>query len=219
MNLAPQEQTSLQITPNRNFGYLFVKRTVDIIASLLGLIILSPVFLVTAIAIKVEDPKGKVFYNAPRGGQYGRPFLCYKFRSMYANADAVKDFLAEQNEMQGPVFKIKNDPRITKVGKIIRKTSIDELPQFLNVLQGHISLVGPRPLPIKEALAVPAQYKAREEVQPGITCIWQISGRNEIDFDDWMKLDLEYVRKQSLLFDTEILLKTIPAVFTNRGAS
>lgn len=142
-----------------------------------------------------------------------------KFRSMYANADAIKEQLMAQNEMSGPVFKITNDPRVTKVGRIIRKASIDELPQLFNVFRGEMSFVGPRPLPIKEEEAVPEKYRGRELVKPGITCIWQVSGRNNIDFEDWMKLDLEYVQKQSLLLDLKLLFQTIPAVLTNRGAS
>ena len=138
---------------------------------------------------------------------------------MYANADEIKSQLMNQNEMSGPVFKITNDPRVTKVGRVIRKTSIDELPQLFNVFRGEMSLVGPRPLPIKEEEAVPEKYRVRELVKPGITCIWQVSGRNNIDFEDWMKLDLEYVQKQSLLFDLKLLLKTIPAVLSNHGAS
>ena len=121
--------------------------------------------------------------------------------------------------MSGPVFKITNDPRVTKVGRIIRKASIDELPQLFNVFRGEMSFVGPRPLPIKEEEAVPEKYRGRELVKPGITCIWQVSGRNNIDFEDWMKLDLEYVQKQSLLLDLKLLFQTIPAVLTNRGAS
>ena len=219
MNLSPQTQKRIQRMPNRSIGYRFIKRAFDIIASFLGLIILSPILLITAIAIKIEDPKGKVFYNSLRGGQYGVPFLFYKFRSMYDDADEIKSTLTEQNEMQGPVFKIKNDPRVTRVGAIVRKTSIDELPQLVNVLQGNMSLVGPRPLVIEEARAIPSQYKAREGVRPGLTCIWQVSGRNEVDFDDWMQMDLEYLRERSLGLDAKILLKTVPAVFSGRGAS
>ena len=207
------------IRPNTNPLYLFIKRFFDIIVSGLALIVLSPIMLLTALAIKIEDPKGTVFYSAPRGGKDGIPFLCYKYRSMCSNADEIKDSLMGQNEMSGPVFKITHDPRVTKVGRFIRKTSIDELPQLFNVFLGQMSLVGPRPLPIKEEEAVEGIYKVREKVKPGITCIWQVSGRNAIDFDDWMKLDMEYVQKQSLLFDLKLLLKTIPAVLSNRGAS
>ena len=210
---------SQDVYPNSNPLYLVPKRLFDIIISGLALILLSPVMLLTAFAIKIEDPKGSVFYNAPRGGKDGVPFMCRKYRSMCSNADEIKASLMAQNEMSGPVFKIANDPRVTKVGHFIRKTSIDELPQLFNVFAGQMSLVGPRPLPIAEAEAVTGIYKVREKVKPGITCIWQVSGRNNIDFDDWMKLDMEYVQKQSLLFDLKLLLMTVPAVLSNRGAS
>lgn len=221
---APKGKESMEaadkaVLPNMHPGYRFTKRLFDIAASAVAIIVFSPIMLVTAIAIKMEDPHGKVFYKAPRGGKDRVPFACYKFRSMYANADAIKEQLMAQNEMSGPVFKITNDPRVTKVGRIIRKTSIDELPQLFNVFRGEMSFVGPRPLPIKEEEAVPEKYRGREMVKPGLTCIWQVSGRNNIDFEDWMKLDLEYIQKQSLLFDLKLLFKTIPAVLTNRGAS
>lgn len=221
VNPAVRSETQFagDVAPNTGLFYLFTKRFIDIVVSGIALVLLSPVMLLTALAIKIEDPKGKVFYNAPRGGKGGTPFICHKFRSMYSSADAVKASLMAQNEMNGPVFKIKNDPRVTKVGRFIRKTSIDELPQLYDVLRGKMSLVGPRPLPVVEEDGVVGIYKARELVKPGITCIWQVSGRNNIDFDDWMKLDMEYVRKQSLLFDLKLLLMTIPAVFSNRGAS
>lgn len=208
-----------EIKPNMAPAYLITKRIVDLLVSGLALLLLSPVLLLAALAIKIEDPKGKVFYNALRGGKDGVPFLCRKFRSMCSNADEIKASLIEQNEMSGPVFKIKNDPRVTKVGHFIRKTSIDELPQLINVFLGEMSLVGPRPLPVEEAEAIEGIYKVREKVTPGITCIWQVSGRNDIDFDDWMKLDMEYIQKQSLLFDLKLLLLTIPAVISNHGAS
>lgn len=208
-----------RIHPNTGLAYRFTKRMIDIIATTIGLILLSPVFLVVAIAIKIEDPKGKVFYIASRGGLHNRPFPCLKFRSMYANADEIKAQLMEQNEMSGPVFKIKEDPRITRVGRFIRKTSIDELPQLINVWLGHMSLVGPRPLPVVEADAITGFGKVRELVKPGITCIWQVSGRNNVDFDEWMRMDIQYVMKQSLLLDLQLLLKTIPAVLSSDGAS
>lgn len=207
------------VAPNTSLFYMIIKRLIDIAVSGIALILLSPVMLLTALAIKIEDPKGKVFYNAPRGGKDGVPFICHKFRSMCSSADDVKASLMAQNEMDGPVFKIKNDPRVTKVGRIIRKASIDELPQLYDVLRGKMSLVGPRPLPVAEEDGVGGIYKARELVKPGITCIWQVSGRNNIDFDDWMKMDMEYVQRQSLLYDLKLLVMTIPAVLSNRGAS
>lgn len=208
-----------EVRPNTARPYLFTKRLLDILLSGAALILLSPVMLVTAAAIKVEDPAGKVFYNAPRGGKGGNPFICHKFRSMRNSADAVKASLMAQNEMSGPVFKIRDDPRVTKVGRFIRKTSIDELPQLYDVFRGTMSLVGPRPLPVAEEDGVPEAYKARELVKPGITCIWQVSGRNDIDFDEWMEMDMEYIQKQSLLLDLKLLLMTVPAVLGSHGAS
>ena len=207
-----------KIHPNAHLLYRVSKRLFDIFVSAAALVVLSPVMLLTAIAIKIEDPKGSVFYNAPRGGKDGVPFVCRKYRSMCSNADEIKVSLMEQNEMSGPVFKIAEDPRVTKVGRFIRKTSIDELPQLFNVFLGEMSLVGPRPLPVAEAEAITGIYKIRERVKPGITCIWQVSGRNNIDFDDWMKLDIEYIQKQSILFDLKLLLRTIPTVISGRGA-
>ena len=207
------------LKPNTALPYLFIKRFLDIILSGTALILLSPVMLVTAVAIKIEDPKEKVFYNAPRGGKDGLPFICHKFRSMNSSADALKASLMGQNEMSGPVFKIRDDPRVTKVGRFIRKTSIDELPQLYDVFRGAMSLVGPRPLPVDEEDGVHGIYKARELVKPGITCIWQVSGRNDIDFDEWMEMDMEYIQNQSTLLDLKLLLMTVPAVLSSHGAS
>ena len=216
---AAAEWYSDEIVPNDAPSYLVSKRALDIAVSAAGLVILSPVMLLTAAAIKLEDPRGKVFYNAPRGGKDGVPFVCHKFRSMSSSADADKASLLSRNEMDGPVFKIRDDPRVTKVGRFIRRMSIDELPQLYDVLRGKMSLVGPRPLPVEEESGVKGIYKTREKVKPGITCIWQVSGRNNINFDDWMKLDMEYVRRQSLAFDLRLLLKTVPAVLGSKGAS
>ena len=213
----PQRQEQIKV--NTNLLYLFTKRLFDIIISAIALVALSPVMLLTAVAIKIEEPHGKIFYNAPRSGMGGIPFTCHKFRSMYDSADSDKASLMARNEMNGPVFKIKDDPRVTKVGRFIRKTSIDELPQLYDVLRGKMSLVGPRPLPVEEENGVWGIYKSRELVKPGITCIWQVSGRNDIDFDDWMRLDMEYIQKQGLLIDMKLLVMTIPAVLSSRGAS
>ena len=202
---------------NRSAVYRVAKRALDIVASALGLVVLSPLFLLTALAIKIEDPKGRVFYHQPRIGQNGSVFSCHKFRSMYANADEIKASLMDQNEMDGPVFKMRHDPRITKVGRVIRKLSIDELPQLYNVFKGELSLVGPRPLAVEEELACNAYQRQRELVKPGITCYWQISGRNEISFEEWIELDFKYIREQNLWTDFKILLKTIPAVLSTRG--
>lgn len=207
------------ITVNRKAFYRLAKRTLDIFASLLGLIICSPLFLVVAVAIKAEDPKGRIFYNQPRIGLNGTTFSCHKFRSMYSNADEIKATLMDQNEMDGPVFKIRNDPRITKVGRFIRKWSIDELPQLWNVLAGEMSLVGPRPLPVAEELACTPYQRQRELVKPGLTCYWQVSGRNDVMFDEWIEMDMRYIRNQSFQTDIIILFMTVPAVLGTKGAS
>ena len=171
--------------------YLFCKRSMDIVASLLGLILLSPIFLIIAIAIKLEDPKGSIFFSQMRSGKNNKLFPMYKFRSMVSNAEELLEELKDLNEMDGPAFKIKDDPRITKVGKFIRKTSIDELPQLFNVLKGDMSLVGPRP-PIPHEVAEYNNYQMqRLLVKPGLTCIWQVSGRNSIGFDEWVEIDLD----------------------------
>ena len=206
------------VTPNRKGAYLFIKRAFDVAASGMGLVVLSPFFLITSIAIKLEDPKGTVFYHQPRIGLNGSTFNCHKFRSMYANADAIKASLMEQNEMDGPVFKIKNDPRITKIGRFIRKTSIDELPQLWNIFVGEMSVIGPRPLPVAEELACNMYQRQRELVKPGLSCYWQISGRSNIMFDEWIELDLKYIREQSIWTDLKIFFGTIPAVLLGRGA-
>jgi len=207
------------IVLNLSLGYRIAKRTIDIVGSLLLLIILSPLFLIIAIIIKIEDPSADVFYKQLRSGKNGVPFNFLKFRTMVPNADEVKEDLRELNEMDGPVFKIKNDPRVTAIGRFLRKTSIDETPQLMMVLSGKMSLVGPRPLPVAEAEACNSYQKQRELVKPGITCIWQISGRNDVSFMRWMEMDIEYIDKQSLWVDIAILFKTIPAVLFTTGAS
>lgn len=206
------------LEPNMSMGYRIIKRVFDILVSAAGLLICMPVFLITGLAIKIEDPKGKVFYHQDRIGLNGRIFSCHKLRSMYSNADEIKVFLMEQNEMDGPVFKIRNDPRVTKVGRFIRRTSIDELPQLWNVFVGEMSLVGPRPLPVPEELACNAYQRQRELVKPGITCYWQVSGRNDVMFDEWIEMDFRYIREQSVWVDLKILVKTISVVLRGLGA-
>lgn len=199
--------------PNNSLAYRFIKRAFDIMASAVGLIVCIPIFLVCGAAIKLEDPKGPVIYRQPRIGLNGREFTIYKLRSMYTDADEVKASLMERNEADGPVFKMKNDPRVTKVGRFIRRTSIDELPQLWNVLKGDMSLVGPRPLTVAEELACNAYQRQRELVKPGITCYWQISSRYDILFDEWIEMDLGYIREQSVWTDAKILALTVPAIF------
>jgi exopolysaccharide biosynthesis polyprenyl glycosylphosphotransferase len=197
---------------------LAAKRIFDIAVSATVLLLLSPVLGALAIALKFDSP-GPVFFKQRRVGLQGRTFNIYKFRSMYLDAEARLESLRAQNEMSGPVFKMKNDPRITRIGRFIRKTSLDEFPQFWNVLRGEMSVVGPRPPLPAEVRQYKRWQRRRLSVKPGITCVWQISGRNNIDFDRWMELDLEYIDQWSLWNDIQICIKTIPAVLGNRGAS
>jgi len=203
-------------TPMRGIG-LFFKRSFDVIAAGIGLLIISPILLATAIAIKL-DSKGTVFYRQKRIGKNGQIFHMYKFRSMISNADELKEALEKHNEADGPVFKIKNDPRITRIGEFIRKYSIDELPQLLNVLKGDMSLVGPRP-PVSSEVEKYGDWEWRRlEVLPGITGLWQVSGRSDLSFQQWMNLDLYYIENWSFALDLKILLKTIPTVIKGEGA-
>ena len=198
--------------------YWIGRRTQDVILSSLALVVLSPVMLATAIAIVVDDPSAGPIFSQERIGRNGKPFKFYKFRSMCPNAEAKLNDLLEQNEMDGPVFKIKDDPRITRVGKFIRKTSIDELPQFYNVLKGDMSLVGTRPPTVDEFRQYESHQKRRLSAKPGITGLWQVSGRNEIkDFEDVVKLDVQYIDNWSIGLDIKIILKTIKVVFEKGG--
>ncbi|MCJ8182544.1 sugar transferase [Lactiplantibacillus pentosus] len=206
------------VRQHRRYGYRFVKRVFDFVASLLGLIILSPLFLIIAIAIKLEDPKGSVFYSQTRLGRGEMPFKMYKFRSMVSNADELLEQLLKNNEIDGAMFKMQDDPRVTKIGKFIRKYSIDELPQLLNVLQGSMSLVGPRP-PLPREVAEYTEYdKQRLAVKPGCTGLWQATVRNSVGFDEMVKLDLIYISKRSVSFDVYILFKTVVIMFKPNGA-
>lgn len=201
----------------KNIGYCFVKRTMDIVCSLLGLVLLSPVFLVTALAIRAEDGGPSIFIQN-RNGIHGTVFRMYKFRSMCQDAEKIHQTLLEQNELDGPAFKMKEDPRLTKVGKFIRRTSIDELPQLVNILKGEMSLVGPRPLPTYETDKCTAYQKQRMLVKPGLTCYWQCSGRNNIPFDEWIEMDLKYIKEASMWTDFKILGKTVLSVMSGDGA-
>jgi lipopolysaccharide/colanic/teichoic acid biosynthesis glycosyltransferase len=200
-------------------GYLFVKRALDIVVSATLLVVLGPVLAIIAALVRVTSGS-PVLYRWRVVGENGRYFTSYKFRSMVPNADALKDHLLEANEMHGPVFKVRQDPRITPIGRILRRYSLDELPQLWSVLVGSMTLVGPRP-PLQTEYAQFTDWQKRKvTVKPGITCLWQISGRNNIrDFDEWVRLDLEYIRRRSLRFDLMILARTIPAVLRARGAS
>jgi exopolysaccharide biosynthesis polyprenyl glycosylphosphotransferase len=196
---------------------LLAKRAIDLVGSTVAIIVLSPVFAIATLLVKATS-KGPIFFTQERCGLNGRTFKLYKFRSMYRDAEARRASLASRNEMSGPVFKIKDDPRITPVGKWMRRSSIDELPQFWNVLAGDMSLVGPRP-PIPDEVKKYERWQRRRlSMKPGITCLWQVSGRNGIDFEDWMRLDLAYIDTWSLRLDVQILLRTVPVVLTARGA-
>lgn len=201
-----------------NILYEVIKRIIDVVASFTGLILLSPLILIVSILIKLES-KGEVIFKQKRVGLNGKEFYMYKFRSMVINAEELKEQLESQNEMSGPMFKIKDDPRITNVGKFIRKTSIDELPQLINVIKGDMSLVGPRPSLPKEVKKFEQWMMERLEVKPGLTCIWQVSGRNNIDFEDWMKLDIKYVRERSFKLDIKLILKTVLVLLGDKNAS
>jgi exopolysaccharide biosynthesis polyprenyl glycosylphosphotransferase len=197
---------------------LAVKRLVDVAGAAVGLLVTSPLLLCIAVVIKCTSP-GPIFYRWQVVGRHGRPFTSYKFRTMVVNADALKPQLESANEMRGPVFKLRNDPRVTPLGRVLRRYSLDELPQLWSVLIGDMSLVGPRPPLQSEYAQFTESQKQKLAVKPGITCLWQVQGRNDIsDFDEWLRLDLEYIRNWSLLLDTRILLQTIPAVLTARGA-
>ncbi len=195
------------------------KQLLDAIGAVLLLIGLSPVLLIAALGVKLTSP-GPILFRQQRSGINGRPFTLYKFRTMVTNAEQLKHELAAMNEMSGPVFKVTNDPRITRFGGFLRKFSIDELPQLYNVLRGEMSLVGPRPLPVDEVKRFnDLAHRRRLSVRPGLTCLWQISGRNNVkDFKDWVRLDLEYIDNWSLWLDFKILCRTVPVVLTGAGA-
>jgi exopolysaccharide biosynthesis polyprenyl glycosylphosphotransferase len=197
--------------------YHLVKRFFDVTAALFGLAMLLPLFPFIVLLIKLETP-GPIFFRQERVGRRGRVFTCYKFRSMTADAEQLKDELADLNEATGAAFKIRDDPRITGVGRFLRRSSLDEFPQIFNVLRGEMSIVGPRPQIPSEVLQYTSTQARRLLVKPGLTCLWQVSGRSHLDFAEWMELDLEYVRRCSLRFDIWILSRTLPAVIQRKGA-
>ncbi|MBX9186313.1 sugar transferase [Clostridium sp. K04] len=206
------------IDENKKRIYEISKRAIDIIGAGSGLLLLSPVIAIVACAVKFTS-KGPIFFSQKRVGKNGKLFDMYKFRSMVVNAEELKEKLAHQNEMSGPMFKMKDDPRVTKVGKFIRKTSLDELPQLWNVLKGDMSLVGPRPSLPKEVKQFEEWMYKRLTVKPGLTCYWQVSGRNNIDFEDWMKLDISYVEDRNLWIDIKLIFKTVFVLFGDKNAS
>lgn len=211
-------EKSVTVRQKTDSGYFHVKRGMDVLLSFLALLILCPVFLVISLIIVLDSPGAGPFFVQTRVGRNGQLFRLYKFRTMRPNAEAELVQLLPQNEMDGPVFKMKNDPRITRVGRFLRKTGIDELPQLWNVLLGEMSLVGPRPGLPREVERYDWFARQRLQVQPGITCFWQIQpGRNSLDFDSWMELDVRYIREMDLMTDLQILLETFGAVMRMDG--
>ncbi|PYF06064.1 sugar transferase [Ureibacillus chungkukjangi] len=206
------------IVIKNNLLYFITKRMMDICLSIIGLIVLSPLLLFVSILLKFEDKNGSVIFKQLRTGKDGCEFYMYKFRSMVSNAEAIKGELLGENEATGPVFKMKDDPRVTKVGRLIRKTSIDELPQLINVLRGEMSLVGPRP-PLPDEVAEYNAYEMqRLRVKPGLTCYWQVGGRSSLDFEQWIELDLKYIRERNTLVDVLLIFKTVFVLFGSKNA-
>ena len=203
---------------SKNMMYFVIKRIVDLLGSIIGLILLSPILIIIAITIKL-DSKGPVFFIQERVGKDGQVFSMYKFRSMVIDAEEKLFGLKDKNEMSGPMFKMKDDPRITKVGKFIRKTSIDELPQLFNVLKGEMSLVGPRPNLPREVIKFTDYQKDKLLVKPGLTCYWQVTGRNNIDFEEWIELDIKYIKERNTWTDIKLIFKTVRVLFGDKNAS
>lgn len=204
---------------NQKWLYLFMKRLMDVVGALCGLIFLSPVFLIVALLIKLEDPKGPILFKQTRVGKNEQEFGMYKFRSMVTDAEEKLKDLLQHNEVSGAMFKMKDDPRVTKIGKFIRKTSIDELPQLLNVLKGDMSLVGPRPPLLREVKEYTSYDKQRLLITPGCTGLWQVTERNSVGFKEMVELDLEYINKRGIIYDIRIILKTIQVMIKSNGAS
>jgi exopolysaccharide biosynthesis polyprenyl glycosylphosphotransferase len=216
MNL---NQAEIEISSGyeKSLGYFMMKRMIDVIGALCGILLLLPMMIVVAIWIKL-DSKGAIFFAQERVGQDGRGFMMYKFRSMCTDAEYLLEKLQDKNEMTGPMFKIKEDPRVTKVGKFIRKTSIDELPQLFNILKGEMSLVGPRPSLPKEVAQFSAFQKQRLVAKPGLTCYWQTSGRSDVSFEEWMEMDVQYIEERNTWIDIRLIFKTVWVLFGDEGA-
>lgn len=206
-----------EIANHKNIIYKALKRFGDVLLSIFGIVILAIVFLITAISIVMEDGF-PIFFVQERNGLNGKVFRMYKFRTMCKNAPELHKELLEENELDGPAFKMKKDPRVTKVGHFLRRTSIDELPQLVNIIKGDMSIVGPRPLPTYETAQCSEYQNQRLLVKPGLTCYWQCSGRNDIEFDEWMEMDLQYIYDAGLWTDFKIILMTVRAVLTGKGA-
>lgn len=218
MNLSESKVVLLNKDKIRSrFVYHSMKRLFDIVAATCGIVILSPLMIIIAVLIKAED-HGPVFYKQVRVGKNGKTFKMYKFRSMFVNADKMLDRLKDQNDVDGPMFKMKDDPRVTKIGHFIRKHSLDELPQFFNVIKGDMSLVGPRP-PLPSEVAEYSEYdKQRLYVTPGCTGLWQATARNNVGFDEMVRLDLKYIQYSSLKYDLWIMWKTVVIIFKPNGS-
>lgn len=226
MSVLEEDTLDIEVTRNnsvkfeskwRSNAYKFIKRTIDITGAVLGLIVTSPLFIIIAILIKI-DSKGNVFFSQKRVGMNGEIFNMYKFRSMVVNAEELKVKLKEKNEMDGPMFKMKEDPRITNIGRFIRKTSIDELPQLINIIKGEMSLVGPRPSLPEEVDKFENWMRERLLVKPGLTCYWQVMGRNDIEFNEWMRLDIKYINERSIILDLKLILRTVKVLFGDNHA-
>ncbi len=203
---------------NENRMYTICKRLLDIVCSLAAIVVLAVPMLVVGAIIYIDDPHGSPFFAQNRVGKNGKQFKLYKLRSMYVNSEAKLEELLDHNEMEGPAFKIKKDPRITRVGRFIRKCSIDELPQLFNILRGDMSIVGPRPALPREVEQYTYHQKKRLEVVPGLTCFWQVhKHRNDLTFDEWLALDLKYIRERNLGLDLQLILRTFATVFTLQG--
>ena len=198
--------------------YLRVKRAQDIVLSLLALVALSPLLLVIALAVILDDPRAGPFFTQTRCGQWGKEFRLYKFRTMFSDAEQRLEELLPYNEMTGPAFKIRNDPRVTRFGRVLRSMGLDELPQLLNILRGDMSIVGPRPPLPREAMKYTPRQRLRLAVKPGLTCFWQVCpARNTLDFDSWVELDLRYIRERSWLLDWKLIVLTVRAVVKREG--
>ncbi len=213
------ERRDHPVKPQSKPVYEFIKRVFDVVMSALALVILSPLFLVVAILIRRDG--GPAFFKQVRVGKDGKTFMLYKFRSMVVGADSPEMLakVQELNELDGPAFKAAKDPRITPIGRFLRKTSIDELPQLINILKNEMTIVGPRPPLVHEVGWYDDYQKQRLSVKQGLTCFWQCSGRNNLSFDEWIELDLDYIEQRSLWTDLKILIKTVPAVLSGDGAS
>lgn len=206
-----------EIYREKSTVYKLIKRLMDVLLSAAALLVLSPVFLITAVVIKCED-RGPVFFVQQRAGKDMKPFSIYKFRSMYVNADEKMAEMMKHNEQTGHAFKIKDDPRITRTGKVIRRFSIDELPQLINIIKGDMSIVGPRPILTFQMEECSPYERQRLVVRPGLTCYWQIGGRADVTWEEWVELDLDYIEDMGLWTDLKMILRTVPVVFSGDGA-